>query len=229
MYNPGGKYMVKLWWNGVPRKVVVDDRIPVDRAGKPLCSRSSDPTELWVSIIEKAYMKLHGGYDFPGSNSGVDLHALTGWIPDSLHFADAKVAAGKAVKGGVAKAREREEREWKKLHSAANFGDCLVTMATGSMPEAEADALGLVPTHAYAVLAVREACGVRLLQVKNPWSKRRWKGAYSCSDGARWTAALQGALGYDAGAALASKDNGIFWIDFDSVRRYLLHVVARHD
>ena len=50
-----GEYVVKLWCNGVARRVTVDDRLPVDRRGNLLCSQTTLPAfELWVSIIEKA-------------------------------------------------------------------------------------------------------------------------------------------------------------------------------
>ncbi len=69
IYNPSGKYLVKLFMNGIARKVVVDDYLPVrvqvNRHGKEayklMCACSSDPTEMWISLIEKAYMKLNGG------------------------------------------------------------------------------------------------------------------------------------------------------------------------
>ena len=49
--------------------MVIDDYLPVathlNSQGKevyrPLCSCSSDPTEYWISLVEKAYMKLNGG------------------------------------------------------------------------------------------------------------------------------------------------------------------------
>jgi calpain-7 len=63
------------------------------------------------------------------------------------------------------------------------------------------------------------ATRVRLLQIKNPWSRKRWLGRYSPADDVSWTAALRQALHYDL-EANKREDNGVFWIDYDDLCRY---------
>ena len=83
--SPNGKYVLRLFFNGCSRKVVIDDRLPASRTSRNLhVVDRSQPTLLWPALVEKAYLKIRGGYDFPGSNSGTDLHVLTGWIPEQL-------------------------------------------------------------------------------------------------------------------------------------------------
>lgn len=50
--------------------------------------------------------------------------------------------------------------------------------------------------------------------VKNPWGHFRWNGKFSTNDNVNWTPELKRFFHYDD---LASSDNGIFWIDIDSV------------
>ncbi|KAJ2039842.1 cysteine protease, partial [Coemansia sp. S3946] len=200
VFNASGKYMVKLFVNGLWRRVIIDDLLPVAENGRLLCTYS-DSGDIGPSLMEKAFLKVMGGYDFPGSNSSTDLHILTGWIPEHVFIQDQAFNA---------------DRMWERMCEASRRGDVLLTIATGEMSGDVASALGLVPSHAYAVLDVREACGHRFLKAKNPWSSLRWTGKFSHADKVGWTSDLMEQLEYDPAMA-EGNDCGIFWIDYESV------------
>ena len=83
--SANGKYIFRLYFNGQYRKVTIDDRLPVSRTSRTLhVIDRKQPKLLWPALVEKAYLKTRGGYDFPGSNSGTDIWILTGWIPEQL-------------------------------------------------------------------------------------------------------------------------------------------------
>ncbi|XP_028968929.1 calpain-7 [Galendromus occidentalis] len=205
VYNPCGKYVVKLHFNGVPRKVTLDDRLPLGKRNELLCSYSQNKNEFWVSLLEKAYLKVMGGYDFPGSNSGVDLHALTGWIPDREPIR-------------LSEPTFDQEKLFNKIIDRHTKGDVLMTLATGKMSPEREEETGLANCHAYAVLNVVQVDGRRLFLLKNPWSHMRWKGKYSDRDLVSWTKELRIKLKYDPKNA-QQFDNGVFWIDYDSILR----------
>lgn len=77
--------MVKLFINGTWRCIEIDDYLPIDSSGRFLCAYSNKG-KLWVSLIEKAYMRFQNGYDFNGSNSSRDLYVLTGWLPEKVNL-----------------------------------------------------------------------------------------------------------------------------------------------
>ena len=78
-----GKYIFRLNFNGCFRRVTIDDRLPSSSTTRSLhVIDRLNPKLLWPALIEKAYLKVRGGYDFPGSNSGTDLWIMTGWIPE---------------------------------------------------------------------------------------------------------------------------------------------------
>ncbi|OCT75926.1 hypothetical protein XELAEV_18031112mg [Xenopus laevis] len=73
----------------------------------------------------------------------IDLHALTGWIPERIAMHSDNQSFDK-------------ESTFTMLYQRFHKGDLLITTATGVMTEVEGEKRGLVPTHAYAVLDIRE-------------------------------------------------------------------------
>ena len=153
--------MVKLFVNGTWRGVRIDDYFPMNQNGFWLCAYSSRG-KLWVSLIEKAYLKLNGGYDFDGSNSSRDLYYLTGWLPEKFRLNSENL--------------DRNQL-WNRIKLGYRNNDCLITIGTGVIPDE--DNVGLVGNHAYGVLEVQEVMGFRVLLVKNPWGHFRWNGKFA--------------------------------------------------
>lgn len=60
-----GFYYVRINVNGVWRYIAVDHSIPVHKDGRVVASHSyaDEETELWPTLIEKAYTKVYGTYE----------------------------------------------------------------------------------------------------------------------------------------------------------------------
>ena len=94
VYNPSGKYWVKMMLLGSYKMVEVDSRIPVFE-GNILLPRSSNFRDLWPVILTKAYFKL---YSFRWRNvhkfvtspnqelDGSFIFSLTGLVPQYQFF-----------------------------------------------------------------------------------------------------------------------------------------------
>ncbi|OAK95249.1 cysteine proteinase [Phaeosphaeriaceae sp. SRC1lsM3a] len=161
--STNGKYVVRLNFNGCWRKVVIDDRLPVSSTHRLLhVIDRRNPALLWPALLEKAYLKVRGGYDFPGSNSCSDLWTLTGWVPEQVFLQETDTIPGQL---------------WQRIYKAFMYGDVLVTAGTGRMSSRQERELGLEGQHSYVVLDMRETDHDRLLLVKNPWVEGKgWRG-----------------------------------------------------
>ncbi|KAI1310984.1 PALB protein [Xylaria venustula] len=192
--SANGRYVFRMFFNGCFRKVVVDDRLPVSSNERTLyVVDRQNPSLVWPALVEKAYLKIRGGYDFPGSNSGTDLSILMGWIPQQLFLQSDELDWNNT---------------WQRIKKAYDFGDVIITLGTGRLSRDEEETLGLAGEHDYAVLDMSETPESRMLLVKNPWHDGLvWKGVGSASSKTQDT----------AGDRPVKLKPGSFWISFDDV------------
>ncbi|XP_035222772.1 calpain-3-like, partial [Stegodyphus dumicola] len=72
----------RFWRFGHWITVYIDDLLPTKKR-KLIFSRSSEPREFWVSLLEKAYAKLHGSYEALEGGHAMDaLVDLTGGLAE---------------------------------------------------------------------------------------------------------------------------------------------------
>ncbi|KAL0966466.1 hypothetical protein UPYG_G00295610 [Umbra pygmaea] len=218
--GPGyrGSFTFSLWQHGRWTEVIVDDRLPC--LGSKLCfSSCQSPTAFWVSLLEKAYAKLHGSYEhlWAGqvSEAMVDL---TGGLAESWGLGD---CGREEDPGQGSPDSDRRRRMDGALLQELREG-CSVSCSVNSTPRGrggqgqfcdQSGGAGQSQFHALSVVEwvdVRTVDGraIRLFSIRNPWGRRCWDGAWR-EGGEGWNS-LDTACTLDL---LGRTHEGQFWVD----------------
>lgn len=201
--SPCGAYLVRLCLGGRWHDVIIDDRLPcIGGEGyyTQLAYCSTRRCQLWASLVEKAFAKVCGSYDrIEAGHSDDALTILTGWPCERTSFE-----------------RKHFDRDifWATL-STSSDAHFLMTCSTGEDRTA-CESVGLVPNHAYSLLDVFEVADktgtlIRLLKVRNPHAKSKWRGDWSDTS-ALWTAELRRLVNNHVEV---SGTSGVFFMSYD--------------
>lgn len=197
-YNEEGIYTVRFCIQGEWVPVIVDDWIPCESPGKPAFATSKKRNELWVSVLEKAYAKLHGSYEaLEGGLVQDALVDLTGGAGEEIDMRSAQAQIDLA-----------SGRLWSQLLHFKREG-FLLGAGSPSGSDVHISSSGIVQGHAYSLLQVKEVDGHKLVQIRNPWANEvEWNGPWSDSS-PEWTDRVKHKLKH----VPRSKD-GIFWMSW---------------
>ncbi|KAF8328978.1 hypothetical protein F5887DRAFT_1082791 [Amanita rubescens] len=165
LMDPCGQYHVRILFNGTWRRIgKICHQIRPNPPHKNQSSmtvylttqrmREDTGQIIWPSLIEKAYMKLMGGYEFPGSISSSDLYALVGWIPEHVD---------------VRSPHFERERTWMRLLQGFLSGQCMATVGTGPSKTCSWRGKPLLPSHCYPIVDVVEDTEGPLVTILDSW------------------------------------------------------------
>ncbi|ORC88966.1 calpain-like cysteine peptidase, partial [Trypanosoma theileri] len=212
-----GGYRVTFNKNGVWRSVIVDNYLPI-AGGKPKYAKSkNDLAEVWPSIMQKAFAKLHGSY--ASICSGDPLHALqdiTG--RPCCRFDEAFSDASRSGKDDLF-------QDWIKYLKSHYL---IIVSTPGKDPRDgtsndpklvnQYKSVGLLTGHAYTILDAKffPEYELRLVKVRNAWGRHtEWNGDW-CDDDEKWEQYPDVA----EACSFQKANDGTFWMTWETCLYY---------
>ena len=201
-----GVYQLRLCRNGVWGVVTIDDWLPCLSGSNSFRFTRAVDNQLWPALLEKAYAKLYSSYKALDSGEPHEvLSDLTGCpaFKVSLHPQYERALSSGAASSAPLQFVDREAEmdvlwlqllEWRsrgylfaancshshRRQSSAGPDGQYAAGDTDDVWRQRYAGVGLVTQHAYSLLDAQVTDeGVRLVKLRNPWSRFAWKGRWS--------------------------------------------------
>ena len=203
--NEQGVFGVKFYKNGLCHEIVVDDLFPC-KDNNTIMSRAYKNHVLWVTVLEKAWAKVHGCYE--RVSGGMCLNVMRDLTGAPSFFYDLQ---------------KTDEDVFEQILA---YDGMDYIMTAGALEAENMDELrdvGLVAAHAYGLIAAKKITDkdgdeARLLLLRNPWGKFEWTGKWNDNSDC-WTPELKEEVGF-----VEDDDDGLFWICFEDMKEYFRSV-----
>lgn len=194
--NYVGIFHFRFWHFGKFIDVVIDDRLPT-RNGKLVFGKSTDRSEFWSALLEKAYAKIYGGYK--ALNSGFSSEAFEDFSGGVVEVYNLKERTPPKAFQYICKALKRNV-----------LITCGILHSSSKLPN-----LGLFSGHAYSITGAQALSFENIIRVRNPWgNEMEWRGRYSDNSKAWDNVPFE----IKKKLEVISKGDGEFWISFDDFK-----------
>ena len=165
-FNEERYYEMIFFIDGEWQVVFVDDYFPFDPSQKNFVGARPHHNELWAILLEKAWVKINGGYiNSIGGLFSEAILSLTGFPTE------------------IFKHKNLENQTdifnlYRNIELGYKEGSI---MACGSKSDENLTNYGLSPGHAYSIVYPHKWSErkVYLIKLRNPWGKNDWRGKWS--------------------------------------------------
>ncbi len=179
-----GTYAVRLFHHDVtagrwtPREVAVDAKLP-EKKGKPIYATTVSGRGLWVSLFEKAYAEMRGGFSVlnKGGDPSAAIGALTGHHARTTWLQNADLEAVWAELEHAVQGRQITLASTWTDDDARAMLESRHRQGQSTLPAKEREIFsykrrGLVAGHEYSVWGLSGKGARRRVELRNPWAHR---------------------------------------------------------
>ncbi|CAE7453453.1 DEK1 [Symbiodinium natans] len=185
---------------------IVDDVLAAKNHSRAMYAESTDRTEMWVSILEKAFFKHYTCIEMCDGGHGTEAaFSFLGGLAGRYAIGDDEF--------------DHPEKFFDSMKRALTSGEIMTTgfsepskgkyadMGGGADGQCGEKGLpfGLHGGHCYSVIRVAEVDGSQLFCFRNPWAHGEWTGPWG-DKSEEWTDERREAVGSKAG------DDGVFYM-----------------